>query len=523
MSVSEHHGHSHGHSHSHGSDGNRWEELAATPVRKLLLGVVGVLALATLVGLGVFWPRGELQLDRETLGFANRTNASVVDSQIQPCAHDPAIECNTITFEITEGGESGTTARLEFEVNDNTPASLLTTGDDIVVDDAGPDVPDDARYSYADVQRTSSLWVLAGLFALAVVALGRLRGLLALVGIVISLGVLLVFVFPALLHGQAPLGVALTGSAVIAFTTLYLAHGVNERTTVALLGTMASLLLTAALASVFAGMAELSGLASEESVTLLTFAPGIDFRGLLLAAIIIGTLGVLDDVTITQVSAVWEIHRSDPGMGPRQLYGAGIRIGRDHIASTVNTLVLAYSAAALPLLLLFTQSGLGMGDVLTTETVAVEVVQTLVGSIGLVASVPLTTALACWVVTRSRDDEADDGDDHHPADDPFPGDRYPAEPYPAEPYPAATGPAGHDPYPPGAGPGYDPPPAPHRPWDTPPPGPRPPGRPRPQPRPARGPGPAPDPQRRPPPGRAPGHDEGPSRRRPPPDEPAPWF
>jgi uncharacterized membrane protein len=117
--------------------------------------------------------------------------------------------------------------------------------------------------------------------------------------------------------------------------------------------------------------------------------------------VIIGALGVLDDVTITQVSAVAELHRADPGLDARQLYAAGTRIGRDHIASTVNTLVLAYTAAALPLLLLFTQSGRALGAVMTSETVAVEVVQTLVGSIGLVASVPLTTALACWVVTSS--------------------------------------------------------------------------------------------------------------------------
>ena len=111
-------------------------------------------------------------------------------------------------------------------------------------------------------------------------------------------------------------------------------------------------------------------------------------------------------MTITQVAAVWELHRTDPAMSRRQLYGAGIRIGRDHIASTVNTLVLAYAAAALPLLLIYTQSGLAFIEVLVTETVAVEIVQTLVGSIGLVASVPLTTALACWVIT-----DADRGGD----------------------------------------------------------------------------------------------------------------
>jgi uncharacterized membrane protein len=237
-----------------------------------------------------------------------------------------------------------------------------------------------------------------------------------------SLGVLLVFVFPALLRGSAPIAVALTGTAVIAFGVLYLAHGVNERTTVALLGTLASLALTAVLAVMFAGAAQLSGLASEESTTLLTFAPELDFRGLLLAAVIIGTLGVLDDVTVTQVAAVWELHRTDPTQGRRQLYGSAIRIGRDHIASTVNTLVLAYAAAALPLMLLFTQSGLALGEVLTTETIAVEVVQTLVGSIGLVASVPLTTALAAWLVTvPGRGSPAPEAVATGPSPEPDPG------------------------------------------------------------------------------------------------------
>jgi uncharacterized membrane protein len=225
---------------------------------------------------------------------------------------------------------------------------------------------------------------------------------------------LLVFVFPALLRGASPLGVALTGGIVIAVSTIYLAHGISDRTTVALVGTIASLLLTAALGAAFGAAAHLSGLANEESVNLLAFAPELDFRGLLLAATIIGALGVLDDVTITQVSAVWELHHSDPQVEARGLYSAGIRIGRDHIASTVNTLVLAYTAAALPMLLLFTQSGLAMGEVLTTETLAVEIVQTLVGSIGLVASVPLTTALASWVVTLSGRDEQPERFEHAP-------------------------------------------------------------------------------------------------------------
>jgi uncharacterized membrane protein len=410
----------------------------AASVRRLLGIAVGLIGAAALVGLAVWWPGGSPDIDQESLGFSDRVEATVVTSVTGPCAAadldptaepttgpavdpstastgDPAAgdgagpECIVVTARLTTGAAAGEAATLETSTDFESPVSRLEAGDDIVLNDAGTGVPDEVRYSFADMQRSTPLAVLAVAFAVVVVAFGRLRGLLALAGIVLSMGVLLVFIFPALLDGAAPIGVALTGATVIAFGTLYLAHGLNDRTTVALLGTMASLGLTAALAVGFAAAAALSGLASEESLTLLTFAPGLDFRGLLLAAVIIGTLGVLDDVTITQVAAVWELHRSDPVMGRRQLYGAGIRIGRDHIASTVNTLVLAYAAAALPLLLIYTQSRLAFGEVLTTETVAVEIVQTLVGSIGLVASVPLTTALACWVITRSAEAEGPEG------------------------------------------------------------------------------------------------------------------
>jgi uncharacterized membrane protein len=394
-------------------------------IRRVLAATVVVLAVATVVGLFLWWPRGEPVVDREAASFADRIDATVTRATVGPCSYDPAEECNLVEFRITSGPSDGSTGAIETTRATRTPAATLNEGDEILVSDAGAEAGADARYSFEDVERGSGLLILVGVFAAAVVALGRLRGLLALGGIVLSGAVLLVFVFPALLRGTTPLGVALTGAAIIAFGTLYLAHGINDRTTVALLGTLASLLLTAGLATVFAGVVELSGLASEQSLTLLAFGPDLDFRGLMLAAVVIGALGVLDDVTITQVSAVWELQRSDPGMGPRQLYAAGIRIGRDHIASTVNTLVLAYTAAALPLLLLFTQSGLSLGEVLTSETVAVEVVQTLVGSIGLVASVPLTTALACWVVTRARADD-------EPSSPPRPAARRPDGPPPRQ-------------------------------------------------------------------------------------------
>jgi uncharacterized membrane protein len=391
-----------GHAHSHANDqGALRRSIELGAVRRILAVAVGLAALAAVVGLVLLRPGGERNVDSTALGFTDRVEATVTFADVEPCTADPEADCVVVTARVTSGDSAGETATIETSADVDTSVSGLQEGDEIVLNDAGADVPAEARWAFADMQRRTPLVVLAVLFCAVVVALGRLRGLLALVGIAITMGVLLLFIFPALLDGSPPIPVALTGATVIAFGTLYLAHGFNERTTVALLGTLVSLALTAALAVVFAGAAELSGLASEESLVLLTAAPDLDFRGLLLAAVILGTLGVLDDVTITQVSAVWELRRTDPGLGRRALYAAGIRIGRDHIASTVNTLVLAYTAAALPLVLIYTQSGLGFGGSLTTETLAVEIVQTMVGSIGLVASVPLTTALACWVSARA--------------------------------------------------------------------------------------------------------------------------
>jgi uncharacterized membrane protein len=173
-------------------------------------------------------------------------------------------------------------------------------------------------------------------------------------------------------------------------------------TTSAVAGTLISLVLTGLLAGGFVHLTHLTGLGSEEGEYLRALAGNVNLRGLLLGGMIVGSLGVLDDVTITQASAVWELSRANRAYGARQLYRAALRIGRDHIASTVNTLVLAYAGASLPLLVLFSLAGQRLGDVLSGELVAEEIVRTLVGSIGLVASVPITTAITAFVATRHR-------------------------------------------------------------------------------------------------------------------------
>jgi uncharacterized membrane protein len=214
--------------------------------------------------------------------------------------------------------------------------------------------------------------------------------------------VLILFVVPAILDGQAPIAVALVGASTIMFATLYLSHGVNLKTSTALLGTLGALILTVALGAVFVGGAHLTGLASEEAGLVQLELGAVDLRGLILGGIVIGTLGVLDDVTIAQAAAVAELRRANPDLSRIDLYRRAMRIGRDHVAATVNTLVLAYAGAALPVFLLFAIAGNALSTAINGEVVAEEIIRTLVGSIGLIAAVPMTSALAAWVLGPPR-------------------------------------------------------------------------------------------------------------------------
>jgi hypothetical protein len=207
-------------------------------------------------------------------------------------------------------------------------------------------------------------------------------------------------VVPAILRGHSPVLVAVTGAMAIMLVSLYLSHGLGATTTAAVVGTALALGLTAVLAIGFVAAASLTGLASEEALSANFAVGGLSLRGLLLAGIIIGGLGVLDDVTMSQASLVTELHHANPTAGFAALVGGALRVGRDHIAATVNTLFLAYAGAALPLLILFVTGQDSLGTVATTEIVAVEVVRALCGSVGLIAAVPLTTVLAALLATE---------------------------------------------------------------------------------------------------------------------------
>jgi uncharacterized membrane protein len=235
---------------------------------------------------------------------------------------------------------------------------------------------------------------------MAVIALGRWQGLRSLLGLVLTFAVIIWFLVPSVLGGRSPVAVALVAAGLILVVTMYLSHGASVKTTVAVVGTAVALVVTAALAVAFTWAASVSGVMDEDVRLLSALVGGVDVRGLLLAGIIIGGLGVLDDVTMTQSAAVFQVRRAATDPSPRQLYAAGMAVGRDHVAAAVNTLFLAYAGAALPLLLLFATNPAGLDRVVSLEVVAVEIVRTLVGSIGLVSAVPVTTALAALLAAR---------------------------------------------------------------------------------------------------------------------------
>lgn len=259
------------------------------------------------------------------------------------------------------------------------------------------DAADQEQFEFVDVDRRAYLLVLGGLFVFVLVLFAGMQGLRALGSLSLSVAAILFVLVPALLAGYDPALVSLFISAIILAIVLFGTHGVNPRSVIAFLGTFSAVLVTCVVAFVFVHGMRLTGFSSDASV-FLNFSTGgsLDFAGLLLGSIIIGILGVLDDVSITQASVVQELRAANHTLGLKELYTRAIRVGRDHVGSLVNTLALAYVGVSLPLVLFLTQDSRDVLMILNQEIVAVELTRIIIGSIGLVLAVPLTTLAAAW-------------------------------------------------------------------------------------------------------------------------------
>ena len=412
MTDHDHHGHSHGHGHS--LEGG-WERWAAVPMLRILAGVVGVVAFLTVVALVVLWPTGEGRrqaiANADDLGLVSeRVSATVQEQRDGPCSYSTADNpqtCREVTLLIDDGPEAGALVILpEINLRFDSSIPSMSPGDAVIL---GYE-PSTNAYFFADLDRRGPLVWLAVVFAVFVVGFGRSRGLLALTSMAFTIVALVGFIAPSVLDGNDAVLVCVVGASAIAIVGLYVTHGFSPTTTVALAGTLGALALTLGLSWVFFELTRITGLGTEESLILPFIAIDIDLADLLLGGAVIGALGALDDITITQVAAVGELRDRRPDLSLAELFASGIRIGQEHIASTVNTLLLAYAGASMPLLLLFSTSDQGLDTVANSEVIAVEIVRTLCGSMGLVAAVPITTAMAALVVTGDLHADHDHSD-----------------------------------------------------------------------------------------------------------------
>ncbi|MCV2393894.1 YibE/F family protein [Actinotalea sp. M2MS4P-6] len=382
----------------------RWDRTTA-----VLAAIVFPFVIATVVGLVVLRPTGAVHDSGIVDTGADYPLATVTALAPQECQGtnedrlpDGTVPDTVPCLQVTAELASGTS--VDVWAPSTVPVADVHVGTRIVLQHFPAADGVEEVYVWYDFDRALPLWGLTAAFALVVVMVAGFRGVRALVGLALAFAVIGMFMLPALLDGRDPLAVGLVGSAAIMIVVLYLAHGFSRRTTTALLGTMAGLGATAALGALGARLAHLTGVSTEDSYRVAQITGQLDtqaMRGIFLCGVVLAGLGVLNDVTITQASAVWELRASAPYADRRTLFSRGMRIGRDHIASTVYTIAFAYAGAALPVLMLLEVYRLPLAQTISSGSFAEEIVRTLVGSIGLVLAIPLTTAIAAVVVSTS--------------------------------------------------------------------------------------------------------------------------
>jgi uncharacterized membrane protein len=376
---------------------------------RILFVVLIPLAIWTVVGLIAFWP-GDISrhVNSEVAGYsvpgvtyptARITGIKEISCEGLAGSTPGTTEarCADVTSELLEGDDKGTTVTVPITAA--IYSSGVESGQVIKLIRVPPSEDQPAQYQFSEFERSTPLLVMALIFAVVVIVVARWRGFAALIGLGFAGFILVTFMFPALIAGSNPIMVGLIGSAAIMFVALYAAHGFSARTTTALVGTLFGLILIALLGYGATKWAHLTGVAAEDDYLLAATAPDLRLTSVVICGIIVAGLGVLNDVTITQASAVWEL--ADQGATQKHLFSRAMRIGRDHIASTVYTIAFATAGASLSVFLLIKVNNQPLLDVLMTERFAAEVLSILVGSIGLVLAVPLTTAVGVAVVRAS--------------------------------------------------------------------------------------------------------------------------
>lgn len=366
-----------GHSHS----AEEWPR--ASDRTSIILGaLVAAVVVLTAAGAGFVWPKDYSYMGSIPTTYEGARWVEVTVRSVDSSTGNAVVTINGETPAVERSLEPTGFNGLTFAEGDGIKTLQLETGELV----------------FSDFERGPPMLILLLVYVALVILVARWRGAGALLGLAAAFGIVIFFTVPALFGGGNPLIVGLvTGSGAL-FALLYLAHGVNARTTTAYLGTLAGLVMTTFLAWWAVGASKLTGVWSEDGGNLQLAGQDVSLKGLVLCGIILAGLGVLNDVTVTQASAVWELRAARPDVSRWDLFRRAMRIGRDHIASTVYTMAFVYVGAALPTIMLVTLYDNSLLTTLTSADIAEEIVRTLVGSIGLVLAVPLTTAIACLVV-----------------------------------------------------------------------------------------------------------------------------
>jgi uncharacterized membrane protein len=370
------------------------------PKRKFFFPIIFIIASAVLIGTlyGSRVSVPQLSVNQRLPGFPpDSFYRGIVTSLSQKNIAGSVDAVWDAGIELLGGDEKGKIVSIEVRQSQ----LPLRVGERVVVNKVS--TLGDIEYGIYDHYRIQPILWIAALFLIFVVAIARLKGVGSVVGLVFSILVLLWYTIPRILIGHDPIFISITGAILIAFFSLYAAHGLNRKTSIALMSTIITLGISAGISFVFIIISKLNGMGSEDAFYLqMSGLETINLKGLLLGGIIIGMLGILDDVTTGQVAAVGEIKDVDPNLSLRELYRRGMSVGREHIASLVNTLVLAYAGASLPVFLLFiiNPNEQPLWVILNSEFIAEEMIRTLAGSFSLVLAVPIATFLAAYFLRK---------------------------------------------------------------------------------------------------------------------------
>jgi uncharacterized membrane protein len=392
-----------------------WEHqrvLLRTRAGRRVAGLLALLGLATAIALAALWPHGTNRVQGGVVISSGLIHpATVLGVVSATCPAESRPGCVRAGIRLDGGPRKGGLSFLFMPGDEAAPR--LSPGDKIRVASTqapiggvsgellSPSDPSQAPYSFVDFRRAMPLLWLTLVFTALVVALGRRVGAVSLVGAAFGLVLVTNFVAPAIVHGRSPFEVALVGAFAAMFLSIVPLYGLSAKSLAALLGTAVSLVLIAALAVLAVHAAHITGTASEDAALVQSLGGGrLSLQGLVIAGILIGALGVLNDVTVSQASTVLALRRADGRQSARALYNSAMEVGRDHLGATVNTLVFAYAGAALPLLVIFSSQGVSFSDAVGRELVATEIVAAIVGSIGLICAVPLTTLAAAGLAVR---------------------------------------------------------------------------------------------------------------------------